>query len=552
MSWEQVSIDLPEIDVAEKLLDGAGDAVTAVQVVVSALQPVLSLLGGTITPSDVAGGAVLALLDQAESALDLLKINGRLAALPVPLLTPASTDNLYLDVEVAALRDIPAAVSLRRAGDEASAGGNFGIYKAVAESLFDSGDLNRPDPGDDDWISTTVLVYGSTDPALAVQQSLQLDSLFGELSPVPFDRYIVPTPQTLRATTAQVSSYVPDGLEEVFVGDDADQKLATVVRWDARPTASTPVRLPELVLTITGWNLYLKRGSAIESGEDLSSYLVHSASVDLVGAPSIGEFYAGTPEGVVLRELDANTNYYVSVGYIIELTNTQTGAVTDIEPTLRTNSEQVRVRMSQRPPPRDFSRGVPPDWIGTGAGLQSIPPVAQLTRTLEADLAILRAGFTSQPPALSALQSRYDSKLSALQEIIDRVRALLGQLSVIFSALSAGIWATTGIHKGGRPAILEFVGSALLDRGVENQPPFQRGDAYTGAIVLVASGTSRAQVEAASAPILALLRVPGDPDSDAGAAFSAMNDSTAITVSVDTPQDDDWSIHDLGVTDEPC
>lgn len=547
MSWKTVQITMPEVSAVLDAVDTVNDVLDVLDAAYTLVLPGLKLL--TAAQSTVAGaGAASAAAIQAAKAL-VLSLNNEAGVylLSVPLLASAKGTLSLPHMPVQSLADVGRTFGVRAPSADYNIAGNYGLFRAITESLYDAADISRPSLDPSKYTAVTLMVYGGDSFVEALPQVVALSELFGDAVPVPVHGYVLPVPQNVKLRSVPTPAKPTRGRVLINLGGGA-QTTSLAVRWDEDAPYA---RLPGYKNTTSrriAWRIYAKRDRKIAAGEDLSAYQVYEREIVSAAIPSIGTLYDDNTYGGVLTGLDPDTTYFVSVAYVVEIYNSATGAKTVIEPVTSSLSDQQRVRMRERPVPRQMSRGVPPDWVALKGALGAIPPVARAVESAVNELELLEAQVLGSTGAASTalttaadVPSRIRAQLTGITDQIERAARIVG-------SVSGGVWVTATAMTGGDTSLVRWLQQELLDNNVEGQPPFKTGDGVVGALVFVAQADS---LDAALAALGTLSEIAGGNPSSAPAIISIADPTRGVSPP-DNATDPEKSLHDLGVGDDPC
>jgi len=561
VTWATVQVSIPQVRAALDAFDVVDTVLGAVDAAYAAIEPVTTLLLATQSNVSLAGAAGAAAIAAARAAVNTLNGQGGLYLLNVPVLASSKGSLSLPHIPIQSLGDLTRGYGVRAPDNLANRSGNYGLFQTIVESLYDTADISRPSLDPDKHTAALLVVYGGDTFIDALPQIVALNELFGPAVPIPLHGYVLPIPQNVKLRSVPTPERSIRGRTRVNVGSFR-QNTSLVIRWDEDAPYS---RLPGYANTTTrriAWRVYVKQGAKIKAGEDLEGFRVYEKEIVSAAVPSVGTVYEDNSYGATLVGLDPDETYYVSVAYVVEVYNSIDGKKVRIEPTLSSLSEQYRVVMRERPVPRQFSRGIPPDWIALKSALSAIPAVADSVESvlnelelLDANLAGATGAAVSNLSAVAELPARARARIGAIAEQIERAATLAG-------AISGGVWSTAYASTGTEVGLINWLQKQLLDDNITNQPPFKTGNGVVGAMMFVAQADT---AQEAGAALAALGEIVGGQPSAAPAILSiqdptrganpVVNPPVGAVGAPQTPADSTTAsspLKDLGVGDDPC
>lgn len=619
MSWKSVDFEI-ELDPVEKGTERVDNAITLLENTLEAKTFVLELLasaqaflGGS--GSDALSSVVQAVEDTIQNSGFNPEAQASCYVLDVPLLNPEKRRPSPPNIKSANLTDILLATNVRPPGENVvGAGGNYGIYHAVVESIFDEKDPSRPEFIEGGEMGALVVVYGAHAYLPSLKLSLSLQSLLGDAITTPPEVYgQLPVPQNVKlkpvatpvsargarsGATIEINTGTLTGLAGVVLDyGDAPDAATVRVQWDKIPSIRR-IR-GTIYWEYLRQHVYVKEGEPIQEGETLGDYEKISLSVPQISTVSepgrSGVSVQGVPARAMLAGLDPDKTYYVSVAFTLRVYDEDTepeGVL--FEPTLSLLSEQARVRPKEQVPPKDFTQGTPPDWHAVHSPLFIIPEVRQMMDQTTGMVNVLRDVVLDEADDVGIMLDNASSsieniseRISTLKDTLTRVKTQMDQMNTAASG-GAGIWATGFYGKSNRAVFLNKLSSALLGENTENTPPFDTGNEPVGALVFLAEGQSFVEVQKLLGPLLTLFGandaedVSGvgtaegtnaSEDTNSGSPLDDLTDDPLVNSAQEvsdaesslSPKDlgfydeqdnateeDPTSLHDIGVDDDPC
>lgn len=549
MSWTDVNLDLNlvrAVSTTSALVEGAVAVVEAGLTIMTPVVNVLARLEQQIN-SDIE--AFDTLLDQAIDAIDLADPRGGAYVLNIPIRKVTNTVLSSPDVPVRTLADLTRLSNLRLPPAGVS-GGNYGIYHAFVESLFDEGDLNRPSLSTDAYTGMLMIVYGGASYVSMLSVALDLNRLFDGLIPIPMDAYTLPVPQDTKTRIVPTSAVrTPVGFARVDMVDGNSAK-SVMLRWQKiAPLTELLTFGATTQVCVDAWTVYVKEGTPIHSTDDPEDYALYTHDVRRPTSPTPGAFYQGNVFGAYVTGFDESKTYYVSVGYAVTVSDAESGESLQVEHDHATLGEQHRIVMADKNIPTKFVRGIPPDWVGISRPFDLLPSVRDLVDTAQNALGALKQG---QPDTRSTLQVALEAVQANVEragEVVSQARSTAEAVTRIGGGISGGVYVNSVIGRGGDQLLIRHVGEQLLDNNIENQPPFRTTNSVAGALSVVVQFETEAEVQAFLAPFSTLFGGVSTATQD---AIEDLQPADATDVVDDVTTTPPQQLDTLGVSDEPC
>lgn len=616
MEWKSVDFSLDFKDI-EETADRVDFLISQIETVLEGKAFVLNLLSSAqafLSESSSVFSELIASIDGGiQKSAFQPEAQASCYLLDVPLLNPHKRRPLPPRIKSANLVDILLATNIRPPGDNVvGAGGNYGIYHKVIESIFDSGDSARPIFIEGGEMGALVVVYGAHTYLPSLKMAMNLKELLGSALAIPPEVHgQLPVPQNvkIKPTATPAAAYRASragSTIEIPTGELAGL-AGPVLRHAGRPDAATVTVSWDKIPSISRmrgaiyWkylrqHLYVKEGSPIKEGEDLQSYEVLSVPVPQLSKElwnGLSVSAQGIPSSCMVTGMDPEETYYISVAFSFEVfdeENDPDGVV--FEPTLALLSEQARVRPKEQVPPSEFTRGTPPDWHSVHSPLFVIPEVRQLMDQSSGLLAVVKNIVVDEINDLSVLVENANASVTAISRRVEAIKSVLDRVAAKLQTMAetgdetmggAGIWGTVFYGDSNRSLFMHKMAEALLDPATENKPPFDTGNEPVGALVFLVEGQSFVHVQTLLEPLAALFGVgdedgglPQDlqepADTDPESPIMALDEdplrSNAQALAEDeksiSPEDlgfyseddgdaaDGVALHDIGIDDDPC
>ncbi len=367
-------------------------------------------------------------------------------------------------------------------------GGNAGFAAALVGSLYDDGDICRPQfVSEDDYMAGVTMVMGTNVDALGFLDDIwKLLGLFGNIFSDSGGAGRLPTPTGLTATP-MMNTY----------GGNAPRGQSIVdvfLKWDA--AAFTTVKDPDLNV------VFAPDEVAIIRVKNNVNALSSTSATELIGTEELREGVisgGGDAEVISVKPykqlettyIDSNLgdvypddSFYYAVAWKLR------GWNEGEEFTEGGGTELARWRVSnvaRVTPSPTLPKPTPPNWYRTPSVASMFPALARLLRLILANLDRILSKFLSAADILSAYIDFLKAEIRKYERIIQKILDLLKEITLTFDMPTAGIYYRTWDGKGGNQF---FVNDTLLSltNGYPNAPPFHQGDEYVTGLVLLAGG----------------------------------------------------------------
>lgn len=511
--WRKLEISVPELPVQDlaDLINKLKEFVNAIATLLDVLLQIFQAFADPLVE------AIRALLAAIREAVESLLEDAGAYILYVPIrkrlatnfmiggdalgdVTPpiASELGIFAQPQSAIDWDDPNAVKFLVNSNRVN-GGNVGYYKTVIESLYDTGDVARPQfTSENDWIGGLTLLMGTNVDLFGFLDDLQkLRELFG-FSVDSGTTPKVPAPKNLRGRA---------------LGRPSGGKVDVFLQWD-------PVEVPIVKLTdLGGVSLYPKEVAIIRVRNDVEALRARSIE-DLIGTDQIavgdkfGVFTDDPLTAALYRSAEVLSlhNYnFTDVVYLdknVEINADETvyyavawklGALTggDELPDF-TGPENADAEDD----PRDFWQisnvarvvpsptlpdSTPPNWHRTPALADLIPPLARVLRLIVAEIDKIGERLASSLDLLSDYVDFLRSEVNRYEAIVQRILDVIAEMTLKLQAPTAGIYARGWIGKGGNTYLMTDMASSLSE-GYDSSPPFHEGDEYVTGVVMLTGG----------------------------------------------------------------
>ena len=507
MAWQSLSISTPELniqpllDLIDLLKELLSKLVDAIEIILAALQafvdPLVALLTAIINKIketiegflEDLGGYGIYIPIRKRLQTEFLGLGDLVPNINNPI-------NVLFSQQTYPTANVSAGNPDERAQFIADAnrysGGNVGFFRTVVESLYDEGDLSRPQFwSPDDYVGGFILVVGtSLDPLGLLDDIWTLLGFFKNLTRGSGSiKY--PRPEGLKAQ-------VIEGYHQPEVSEYG--MFSTLLTWKG---LDVPVyTLPDLAGVI----LIPDRYAIIRTKNNPNALLAQDV-VDLMGSRQLktGDKFNNN-ETVVIYEgnYDLTQNSYLDTDILTKeddsfyyavawkLNAVYQGTVYDSvkdknivpqELTYNTISNVVRVV-----PYTAVPDSTPPDWHRTPALEDIMPDFASVLRKIVAILEGLLARMTGVlemwKEYINFLKNeilRYEGIIAA---ILDEIKRMLERFNF---NLKCGIYIRGFVGKGGNYFFMNDLIQSLSP-SYPDSPPFHRGDEFVTGIILMQGG----------------------------------------------------------------
>lgn len=364
------------------------------------------------------------------------------------------------------------------------AGGNAGFFRIILDSLYDTGDLNRPQfYNDADYIGGVTLLTGTGQDPLGI-----LDDLWtlGGMFNLPDSMPRVPRPKNLTAKVLRHTSLDAEGSEYEF---------DTFLTWDPPEPAITTLR------DLGGATVYPDRYAIIRCKNDVGA-LAATNIIDLMGSRSISNgdtstdgkctvIYEDTYNLTDVNYLDKNvvaarddTFYYV-IAWKLKGNNPD-----DVEDSgNETTFDYWHISNVARVVPYStIPDSTYPDWLRTPSVASMFPSIAVMLRRMTAYI----EGIAGKIISVSATHDSYVQVLRDevlfYEQLAGNILAQVEKLENLFKLPASGVYARSFSGLGGNRFFISDLASSLVPKPGKIVPPFHKGDEYVTGVVILAGG----------------------------------------------------------------
>ena len=461
------------------------------------LDPSLDFLG-VPNASDATVSAIL-------TTLDALLKGGRVHALMIPIaktypnrpptIIPSTLDGVQHALDIN-LGPPSAAAALAYAKAVSGTGGNAGFYQAFAESLYDSGDPNRPQYfNQSDAVAMVTLLVGAPTFSGVAAAASTLEYVFSPKSNTGgMTARLIPQPRGLRARAVATAQ-----------GDSVGVRLS----WDLPKAEYSNEYVPGVKITVAKYAVIRSTDPAILSAR---------STKDLFGAATFTEGLTVGQHTVLALGTGKNAAYFDDsppvdkpAYYTVSWEYTITEGLVVTTHAFDKLGEVTKV-LAKAPPPAQTGRS--PNWSVATSPTAYIPGLAVATKTVIEKSKTLLAGKPSTAKKVlkcidlaEGMSSRLAARTLELIETIDRIGQILAKpLPGLFVTSMAS-------RRGGNAYLLSELSKRLCDDTDTGRPRYDNGE-YVCGICLVAGAPRYADLGAVIALFDLLFGSENAPSSD--------------------------------------
>jgi hypothetical protein len=358
-------------------------------------------------------------------------------------------------------------------------GGNYGYFKTVIDSLWDQGDVNRPQfNNEDDYVGGVMMLMGTGFDPLGFLDDIW--KLFGM-----FDLGVDGTPKAPRPTNLR--GHAMTGIVKSSPNATGG-KFSTFLQWDVPEVPLTSLR------DLGGVILFPERYAIIRIKNNVNALAANSVP-DLMGSRSLaqGDTF-GSAEVIfedaydimdvtyIDKDIEANPDdsFYYTIAW--KLKGYNKGESDEKEYGYWYTSNVVRITPYPTAP-----ASTPPDWYRTPSISSLFPQFAYFLRLLVAELEKLAARITGVADLIKEYVDFLKSEIAKYEALVNKILDAIKALSVKFEFPKTGIYYRTFKGKGGNTFFIQDLGMSLR-KGYENAPPFFKGDEYVTGVILLTGG----------------------------------------------------------------
>ena len=397
----------------------------------------------------------------------------------------------------AALRSSPSFASIFETPTY-SLGGNRYLVQTIASSVYDAGDLNRPKFSGESYWAYTLCVAGATDLAGILSTVVSLGKIFS-----------APNSANTLPLARSITDFVPSG---VRTGPSGRGKYA-VIAWDHVP--------PSSVLTDYDGATMRARQYAIIRSKDLRAKTATTV-LDFFSSPDLTSGMTGLYgakvltvrdyDGVVSRyvdldDLDPDTTYYYHIAVNTRLIPSGAGADSGNNAPRTTAPEETSNEAT--PDHVDFpfhllssaaewrtpagssqlsnaTLGEAPDWYRTPSVATSLPGMENLVDIIQEVLETQRQLANGTSDRVQQLLNAIAEQIAKISSTIDTLTGAVNKINAVLGSLGQGVYCTTRDGQGPVSSFVADVVAAIDDGQDPNRPPFDVGDEYVVAVLVLA------------------------------------------------------------------
>lgn len=413
-----------------------------------------------------------------------------------------------------------------------SLGGNPYLVKTISESLFDSGDRNRPKFESNSYWAYALAVAGATDVTSMLSAATFLDQLFQR-----------PPGANALNTSRSVCDLVPRNIRAVPSG----RGLLPVIEWDHVPPSVSLTSYDGSTVVATKYAII--RSTGFESrtvSEVLDLFTTQELTEGLTGLYGAKVLKVGNYDGVLRRYIDTenlepNQSYFYHVAFKTRVDSLTSAADSGNErprnpegieyaPTvefpfrLLSSCAEWRLPTNSRELTNSaLSRA--PDWYRTPSLPTVVPGLDRLVDLIVEELNSLKQVSSGVAGRTQQYIDAVTNQIARIQEKVDLIQGFVSRLQAIYSNTKAGAYVNVRTGEGGLGSFLGDVISGIDNVQDDNRPPFDVGDEYVVAALVLAVGPNPGPILVAYNLLLALFA--GQVTNEALAGIESVSTSLA-------------------------
>lgn len=357
---------------------------------------------------------------------------------------------------------------------DAAVGGNAGFWRALAISLDDTGDENKPNFPAEFAVAGVCIIFGAEDYKDLQKNFNLFEQVFDMGNRANLNGNTRPVAQNIRTRTLPITGSSP-------------ARVGVQIDWDTIPLAigfplySDAVAIPTEIFVVRStsprfreqfsWNQAFSREPQ-ESQSDLQEENDNKVIARI------------TNDGFVIRHIDndeslvENQVYYygLSLRYSID---------DEVQP-MGNFSNIIRARFER---PVGTRRSVQPDWWGTPSLIALFPDLENLINTIRLEI----AGLGSRTSSNSGASAVIDQTISQIDVLLEQGEALLASINDTAGKVAAltqvELQAATSstvfsVSSGGMERWMGDLAKRLSDLSDSSRPPFDNSELVAGIVIV--------------------------------------------------------------------
>jgi len=505
MGWQKWELDLPDLSPGADLAKIIDKLREFLEVIVGILETILNFITAFTDPL---ASAIKSLIDKIKETIEGFLEDVGVYVLHVPIrkrlmtnflnlgdITPDWAGNLGIFGEGVADTDSPGnsgqilppwqddnlndfLVQANRYN-----GGNYGFFKTVIESLWDQGDINRPQFFDeDDYVGGVVMLMGTDFDPLGFLDDIW--KLFGI-----FDLGIDGVPKAPRPKGLKGRAITPI----VKTSTNATGgKFSAFLEWE-------PVEVPITQLTdLGGVILFPERYAVLRSKNNVNALAANSVP-DLMGTRTLSSgatfgptevIYEGSYDPMDVTFIDEDIaaepddSFYYTIAWKLKGYNADE-AVTDDGGTPYDYWYTSNVVRIVPYPTRPGS--TPPDWIRTPSIASIFPQFAYFLRMIVAELEKLAGKLVGALDFITDYVEFLKSEIARYEALVNRILDAIEAIQAKFDLPTSGVYYRLFKGQGGNTFFIQDLALSLRS-SYASSPPFHKGDEYVTGVILMTGG----------------------------------------------------------------
>jgi len=368
---------------------------------------------------------------------------------------------------------------------EAATGGNAGFWRALAITLSDEGDENKPDFPPEFAVAGVCIIFGAEDFKDLQGNFALFEQVFDMGNRANVHANTRPVAQNIRTRALPITGSSP-------------ARIGVQIDWDPIPLAvgfplySDAVVIPTEIFVVRSTNPQFRERF---SWNQAFSREPQDSQSDLQEEGDNKVIARLTNDGFIVRHIDDEESleenklyfYGVSVRYTID---------DEVQP-MGNFSNVVRTRFER---PAGTRRSVQPDWWGTPSLIALFPDLEGLLNTIRLEV----AGIGSRTASNSGASAVIDQTISQIDLLLEQGESLLavindtaGKLTALTeldvqAAMSSTAFA---VSSGGMDRWMGDLAARMSDLSDPTRPPFDESELVAG-IVIVAGAPNLPELQA--------------------------------------------------------
>lgn len=419
--------------------------------------------------------------------------------------------------------------------EELFVGGNAHFVKTVAESLFDSGDRNRPRFPKSSYWTYTMMLGGASDLTGIMSIATFLDNLFG----------VSRGANTVSASRG-LSSIVPNNVRTRPSG----RGFYPVIEWDQVPAERVLASYDGARVVATKYAIIRSTDFRAKTAYRVTDLFNNPVlTLNMTGQYGSKVIGIATYDGLISQFTDttvpsADQSYFYHVAFQTRVEGADRGgapqprvgaspapgteprAVEGAFEILSTCSEYRAPSSSQRQAPTRLSKA--PDWYKSPSIASLFPALSRFVDQMQEQLRTLATAAQGVSQRNDAYVNFIDREIAKYTRQAGEIQGFVGQLQSILTNGTNGIYSCVRTGQGSVGDFFADMIEAMDDPEDKNVPPFDNGDEYVTGVILLAVGPSDQAIRGAAAAFEALFGAAGGLEPAVAGIDSILEQATTI------------------------